>query len=226
MQCLAVACDGLFTKARSWGGIVGAGVVGLVQYFTGNEIVFAPTITGAIAHTLMWMGAAWLVIFCYKLFRAPGIVTRRNMPLQISLGPEATFYEIVENENIIDQTVSAELKNISDVSVRHCKLQITNIRPFVGRPEPIFITSFRSIESGKAERIPIAYFKKAKLTTTRRFGICVPPAPVIGGNILTIPEGVAYDITIEASCDEAEENQINNCRLWIDEIDILRLAER
>src|ERR1700682_6180836 len=134
MQCLAVACEGSFTKALSWGGILGAGVIGLVQYLTGNEIVFAPTIPGAIAHTLMWMGAAWLVIFCYKLFLAPAIVTRRNMPLQI-----LPFYEIVENENIIDQTVSVEIKNISDVSVRHCKLQITNIKPFIGRPEPIFI---------------------------------------------------------------------------------------
>ena len=200
---------------------MGAGVIGLVQYLTGNEIVFAPTIPGAIAHTLMWMGAAWLVIFCYKLFLAPAIVTRRNMPLQI-----LPFYEIVENENIIDQTVSVEIKNISDVSVRHCKLQITNIKPFIGRPEPIFIRSFPSIYSGTAERIPIAYFKKAKLTSTRLFGICVPPAPVFGGNILLIPEDVAYDLTIEASCDEAEENQINNCRLWIDERDMLRLAER
>jgi hypothetical protein len=174
----------------------------------------------------MWMGAAWLVIFCYKIFHAPGIVIRRNVPLQISLGSEAPFYEIIENENIIDQAVIAEVKNISDVSVGHCKLQITNIRPFIGRPEPIFIKSFLSIDSGKAERIPIAYFKKANLASTRVFGICVPPTPVFGGNILMIPEGVAYDITIEVSCDEAEENQINNCCLWIDERDTLRLAER
>ena len=219
MQCLAVACEGSFTKARSWGGILGAGVVGLVQYLTGNEIVFAPTIPGAIAHILMWMGAAWLVIFCYKIFRAPAIVARRNMPLQI-----LPFYELVENENTIDQTVSAEIKNISDVSVRHCKLQITNIRPFTGRPEPIFIRSFLSIDSGNAERTPIAYFKKARLTSTRLFGICVPPAPVFGGNILMIPEGVVYYLTVEASCDEAEENQINDYLLWIDERDILRLA--
>jgi hypothetical protein len=189
-------------------------------------MIFAPTILGSFARFIAFRGSAWIAVVIVKLFSARGIVTRRNMPLKILLGSEDPLYEILENDNIVDQTVSVELENISDVSVRHCKLQITSIQPAIGRQEPIFIWGCLSIDSGKVERVPIAYLKKTKRTHARLFGICVPLAPVLGGDILTIPEGIGYDITIEASCDEAEENQISNCRLWINERDTLRLTER
>jgi hypothetical protein len=206
---------------------LGAGIFGLVKYLTGYVIMFAPTIPDTVARTLMWMGAAWLLIFVYKLFRAPGIVSRRDKPLLITLGSEEPFHRVTENENIVDQTVSIKLKNISDVRVRHCKLQITYIKPAIARAVPIFIGACASMDPCEVEHIPISCFKKTKKAPlTRWFGICVPLAPVYGGNMLLIQEGSSYDITLEASCDEAEESHIINCCLWVDETDILRLAAR
>jgi hypothetical protein len=221
MQCARIAWSGSVNSARSWAGIFGTAIFGFIQYLAGREVIFAHDTPGAIAYTIACTAALWAVIFGYKLFRAPGIARRRNKPLRILLGAE--LYELVENENIIDQSVCVQLKNISDVRIRHCIFRIIDAKPIIANM-PIFIRGDISLDPGEYENIQIAYFKKGKTPPTRWFGICIPLAPVIGGNMLTIPEG-AYDITIEASCDEVEESQIS-CHLWISEDDTLRLDAR
>ena len=226
IRCLGVAVGGSINGALNWGGIFGAVAVGVILYLMGYEMTFAANILGGAASAVTFAVGAWILIFALNLCRAPGIVRRRDKPLLIMFGSEEPFYKITENENIVDQTVSVELKNISDVRVRHSTLQITNIQPAIARAVPIFIGTYPSMDQCEIGHIQIAYFKKTKKApTTRWFGICVPLAPIYGGNILTIQEG-SYDITIDASCDEAEESNVRNFRLWIDERDALRLTAR
>lgn len=143
----------------------------------------------------------------------------------ISLGPQDQFYESSENEQAINQKVSIEVKNISDVLIRNCKLEITNINPAIPNTYvPIHLRGGFSIPDKKVERIQIARFAKRKLhPAASQFIICVPIVPSYNGGLITLTES-SYDITIEASCDEAVESKVVNYRLWIDERDVLRLA--
>ena len=219
MQYLTVTFRGSVDSARKLVAIFGAGVLGIIPYITGYQMTFSTTVLTSVASII----AMWFLILIAKLFLARGIVKRRNRPLK--LWSEDPFYEVIENENILDQRAGIELENISDIPARHCKLQIARINPTITNIYvPIFICEYLSIPGGKHERILIARFIKPKAPNiASQFRFCVPVTPGFGGGQFLLPEN-SYDITIEASCDGAEKNQVN-CRLFVDERNTLRLSE-
>ena len=72
-RCYRIAIAGSFANATNWAGIIGIGVLGfLLQNFFGHKLVPAETWPAIVGQGLLFIAAAWVVIFVVRLlFYAP-----------------------------------------------------------------------------------------------------------------------------------------------------------
>jgi len=69
--CIRCASRGTVGRANSWAWITGLGALAVGADIMGHSLEFASGLWGTIAQGLAGMGAAWLLIFRYRLVLAP-----------------------------------------------------------------------------------------------------------------------------------------------------------
>ena len=79
-RCWRIALTGSFASATNWGSIIGAGLLAFVFQRYGGKIMPAEQPYEIVAQGLMYILAAWVVIFLARLvFVAPFHSPRRAM---------------------------------------------------------------------------------------------------------------------------------------------------
>ena len=78
-RCWRIALRGSFASATNWGGIIGAGLLALVFQRYGSKIMPAEAPYEIVAQGLIYILAAWVVIFFFRLiFVAPFQISREG----------------------------------------------------------------------------------------------------------------------------------------------------
>jgi hypothetical protein len=78
-RCWRLALSGSFASATNWGGIIGAGLLAFVFQRYGSKIMPAEGPYEIVAQGLLFIVAAWIVIFLFRLiFIAPFQVHREG----------------------------------------------------------------------------------------------------------------------------------------------------
>jgi len=78
-RCWRIALTGSFQRAQNWGGILGVALLGFVLQQLGKQIIPAESWADIAAQGLLYIAAAWLLIFLVRLFFiAPFLIYREG----------------------------------------------------------------------------------------------------------------------------------------------------
>lgn len=76
--CICRAWVGALSSALNWGGILGAGVLGILLEYRASQITFGEGWQGVVLSGVAYTAAAWVVIFIVRLILVAPFLTWRD----------------------------------------------------------------------------------------------------------------------------------------------------
>lgn len=175
--------------------------------------VIAYTLSHLVPFVLACLVVAILVIVVrYEVSREtkkeekddPVSPTWTTQPIEINYGEEGPFETLSRTDmSRLERVLSVEFKNPhSDITITNCKLEVTNIEPFVGYRRPLVVKENFALASGDHEFIPFVKYGESRVGDDRVADTVIALLAPKGENpwfLAALPHDVENIITLRAT---------------------------